>query len=176
MENSIVLISKEYQELNKRLHDTRPTYGAGHATSVYYKLVEDTYDEYNCSSLLEYGCGKGALKQSLINLNVHEYDPCIEGKDSDPIACDMLTCLDVMEHIEPDCLDNVLAHIKTKFNKVAFITVSLIPAQAILADGRNAHILLKPVEWWLTRFKEDFEVIKHMVVEGHELVVLLGKS
>ena len=166
-------ISAEYRELNRKLHETRPTYGAGLATSVYYKLIENAIDEYQVNTLLDYGCGKGALKKSITKCAIYEYDPCIEGKDADPIACDMLTCLDVMEHIEPDCLDNVLAHIKTKFSKVAFISVSLIPAQAILADGRNAHILLKPVEWWLLRFKEDFNVVKHMVVDNHELVMLL---
>jgi 2-polyprenyl-3-methyl-5-hydroxy-6-metoxy-1,4-benzoquinol methylase len=173
-------ISAEYRELNRKLHETRPTYGAGLATNVYYKLINDAYNEFGALSMLDYGCGKGALKKSLTECNINEYDPCIEGKDADPAPCDMLTCLDVMEHIEPELLDNVLDHINTKFNKIAFISVSLVPAAAILADGRNAHLIQESPEWWLLRFKEKFNVLRHMVTmyndKPHELVVLLGKQ
>lgn len=174
-------ITPEYRELNKKLHETRPTYGAGLATSGYYPLIEQAAYEYGVFSILDYGCGKGALKKTLTGFDISEYDPCIEGKDQDPDPCDMLVCLDVMEHIEPHLLDEVLAHIKSKFSKVAFISVSLIPAQAMLADGRNAHLIQESVEWWADKFKQYFEIIKHMGIYSEnkkiiELVVLLEQK
>lgn len=174
-------ITPEYRELNRKLHETRPTYGAGLATSGYYPIIENVADDYGIVSILDYGCGKGKLKQTLTDYLVSEYDPCIEGKDDDPDLCDMLVCLDVMEHIEPHLLDEVLAHIQSKFSKVAFISVSLIPAQAVLADGRNAHLIQESAEWWADKFKQYFEIKKHMGIYSEnkkiiELVVLLEQK
>jgi 2-polyprenyl-3-methyl-5-hydroxy-6-metoxy-1,4-benzoquinol methylase len=172
------MITEEYRELNRKLHETRPTYGAGLATNGYYPIIEQIADDYRVLSILDYGCGKGALKKAITYFDITEYDPCIEGKDQDPEQCEMLVCLDVMEHIEPELLDKVLEHIKSKFTKCAFISVSLIPAQAILADGRNAHLIQETPEWWAEKFNENFIIKKQMGVRGNdraliELVVLL---
>jgi hypothetical protein len=169
-------ITPEYRELNRKLHETRPTYGAGLATNGYYPIIESIADTYDVFCILDYGCGKGALKKTLIDFNISEYDPCIEGKDSDPEPCDMLVCLDVMEHIEPELLDDVLSHIKSKFTKCAFISVSLIPANAVLADGRNAHLIQETPEWWAAKFSEKFNIKKQMSVGTSEIVVLLEQK
>jgi 2-polyprenyl-3-methyl-5-hydroxy-6-metoxy-1,4-benzoquinol methylase len=169
-------ITPEYRELNRKLHETRPTYGAGLATNGYYPIIKMTAIHYKALSILDYGCGKGALKKTLTDFNISEYDPCIEGKDGDPEPCDMLVCLDVMEHIEPELLDDVLAHIKSKFTKCAFISVSLISANAILADGRNAHLIQESPEWWVAKFSETFNIKKQMSVGSSEIVVLLEQK
>jgi uncharacterized membrane protein YkvA (DUF1232 family) len=33
------------------------------------------------------------------------------------------------------------------------------PAKKILSDGRNAHLIQEPIEWWLPRFGERFDLI-----------------
>ena len=41
---------------------------------------------------------------------------------------------------------------------VAFLTVHTGPASKILPDGRNAHINQQPMEWWLPKLTQRFEL------------------
>ena len=38
-------------------------------------------------------------------------------------------------------------------------TVHLQPAKKTLPDGRNAHLILQPAEWWAERLGEHFRVL-----------------
>jgi hypothetical protein len=40
------------------------------------------------------------------------------------------------------------------------------PAEKVLADGRNAHLIQKPSSWWLPRITRYFEVVE---LQSHEL-------
>jgi hypothetical protein len=68
----------------------------------------------------------------------------------------MVACIDVLEHIEPDCLDDVLDHLKHLTGKIGFFTVSCIPAKKTLPDGRNAHLIQESPEWWLPKITDRF--------------------
>lgn len=67
-------------------------------------------------------------------------------------------CGDVLEHIEPDCIDDVLDDIKRVTQKVAIFVVSTQESKKTLPDGRNAHLLIKPVSWWMERLERRFYV------------------
>jgi hypothetical protein len=134
--------------------------------------IKQVFDKEECKSLLDYGCGQGQLKQSLGDI-VTEYDPCIDGKNSDPAPADMVVCTDVLEHIEPECLNDVLHHLHSKVRKRLFVVIHLLPAQKTLADGRNAHLLVEPPEWWRERFAKLFRILQWTVLEDRELVALL---
>jgi hypothetical protein len=70
----------------------------------------------------------------------------------------MVCCIDVLEHIEPDLLDNVLDDLKRVTKRIGFFTVSTSPAEKTLPDGRNAHLIQAAPEWWLPKFMERFEL------------------
>lgn len=154
-----MLASASYTEQNKKLHEN-PLYGASTATKHYWPLVEQAIVVTESKSILDYGCGKGVFKITHPDMNIYEYDPSIEGKNVDPKPCEFLMCLDVMEHIEPECLDSVLSHMQSKTGKAAFISVSTRPAKKTLPDGRNAHLIQEPAEWWFTKINQYFRIIQ----------------
>lgn len=100
-------------------------------------------------SILDYGCGRGTLAEALKPRRIWEYDPGIPGKDAPPKPVDMVVSTDVLEHIEPDRLDAVLQHMFDLAGKGAFMNIATRPARELLPDGRNAHLIVEPGEWWL---------------------------
>jgi 2-polyprenyl-3-methyl-5-hydroxy-6-metoxy-1,4-benzoquinol methylase len=117
---------------------------------------------------LDYGCGQGALGRAL-NQEISEYDPAIAGKDSSPQPADLVICTDVLEHIEPECLESVLDHLKSLTKEALFAVISTRPAKKTLADGRNAHLIIEPWSFWeeklARRFRVEERAIHHKEVE-----------
>ena len=68
--------------------------------------------------------------------------------------CDMVVCTDVLEHVEPAKLDAVLDHIWRLTGRVAYFVIDTRPANAILPDGRNAHLSLHDHWWWIDKLKK----------------------
>jgi hypothetical protein len=151
-------ISDQYAKLNFDLHKSEPTFGAGAFRSA--KEIAQLIEPTGARTLLDYGCGKGslkpALKQYLPALIVREYDPAIPGKRDLPKPADVVTCTDVMEHIEPEYLENVLKHLRELTQMLLITSVTTTPAEKTLADGRNAHLIVQPKEWWLAQFGKHF--------------------
>jgi 2-polyprenyl-3-methyl-5-hydroxy-6-metoxy-1,4-benzoquinol methylase len=149
----MMLISEEYRALNRELHERNVSYGvSGHRWAP---TVETIMHQGRYRSMLDYGCGSGSLKSAIMvsdpPFRISEYDPAIPGKDHKPVTADLVTCGDVLEHIEPELLDAVLDHIQSLAIEAVFLIVSTVPAKKTLADGRNAHLIVKPASWWLER-------------------------
>lgn len=145
------LITEEYRKQNEALHETG-TYGVSGANyRQYVRMLAD----WGRRPVLDYGCGTGLLKKSLgPAYTVHEYDPAIEGKTDIPEPCDVVACTDVLEHVEPELLDNVLAHLRKLTKHRLFVSIALSESSKTLPDGRNAHLSLHPKEWWKDKMKE----------------------
>ena len=84
------------------------------------------------------------------------YDPGVPEYADLPKPSQMVVCIDVLEHIEPELLDNVLDHLEELTEEVLFATIHTEPAGKVLPDGRNAHLIQKPPEWWLPKIMERF--------------------
>ena len=67
-----------------------------------------------------------------------------------------MVCIDVLEHIEPAYLDNVLDDLQRCTDVIGVFTVACGPAMKILPDGRNAHLIQEPPEWWLPKPMQRF--------------------
>ena len=89
---------------------------------------------------------------------VYEYDPGIRGKDSSPNPADYVVCCDVMEHVEPELLDNVMKHLQSLIIKGGFFNISTKTAITMLSDGTNAHKIVEDSDWWVEKFKQYFTV------------------
>jgi len=149
------LISNEYRALNKKLHEDRPTYGAKGGTK-WAKQILAMMGKHVTTDVLDYGAGKQSLKGEIET--VTSYDPAIPGIDTLPEMHDIVACLDVLEHIEPDRLEAVLLHIFSVTRKEAFFVVSTRPAHKSLADGRNAHLIVMSPHWWLEHIDKYFHI------------------
>lgn len=144
-------ITPEYAALNTELHERSESYGSGawrKAQDVIAIIVTEQY-----SSVLDYGCGKGTLARDLREcVDVREFDPAISGKDAPPAPADLVVCLDVLEHVEPDLLEDTIKHLHSLAAKELFLTIACRPSTQTLADGRNAHLIVEDREWWAKHF------------------------
>lgn len=146
-----MLITPQYAALNAEMHATKNTYGV--SGGIWAKQVAAFAVGLEAETILDYGCGQGMLKTAMlalpVNVTVDEYDPAIEGKTAKPERADIVVCGDVLEHIEPDCLDDVLDDIRDTAQKGVFLVVATKLAAKHLPDGRNAHLIVEPAGWWL---------------------------
>jgi SAM-dependent methyltransferase len=141
------MITEEYKALLKETHADESW---GTTAHKYVNQVYNFYKELGAESILDYGAGKGALARDS-NLPIAEYDPAIPGKDSPPKPADLVVCIDVLEHIEPECIDSVIEDLYRLSKKGLYLVIACYPAQKILPDGRNAHLIVKDPEWWLSK-------------------------
>jgi len=149
------LISQAYCKMNADIYNSskRSAGGAKHA-----EIVRKIAPKWDTRTILDYGCGQGDFKKAFdafeTQIEVREYDPAIKGKDTLTLLrnYDLIVCADVLEHIEPEKIDNVLNHIFALMEKGGYFVISLCETKVWLPDGRNAHVLLKPIEWWLDKF------------------------
>lgn len=156
MESSATFVSEGYLEMSRHLHKRRKGFGADGHKWVY--MLVPIIRDINAKSLLDYGCGKGTLWKELNRvqeygvckgMSYYGYDPCIEGKDKPPRGqFDLITCTDVLEHVEPQYLSAVLLHIRSLASKAIFFNINIHEAVTILPDGRNAHLIIANTEWW----------------------------
>lgn len=147
----MMLITPEYLTLQKQLHAEAPHYGV--SGQRYTEIIRDLSD-WGRLGILDFGAGKCTLSQSLgPAYRVTNYDPCIEGLDTPPEPHDVVACTDVMEHIEPEFIEATLAELRRLTRKRILFVISVVEAQKILSDGRNAHISIFPREWWLEKIR-----------------------
>jgi hypothetical protein len=119
---------------------------------------------YSLTTLSDYGAGKKNLLRGLNDLGVHPnayfpYDPVFP-EYGDPKPAELVCCIDVLEHIEPKQLDNVLSELASITTNFGFFSIHTGPAVKILPDGRNAHLIQQPSSWWLPRIANFFEVVE----------------
>lgn len=146
------LISEEYLDEQRTLHAAPEGYGGKGAK--WADTVAWVADAVDAGSILDYGCGRGTLARRLATVGrvCREYDPAIDGKHQRPDFADLVVCTDVLEHVERDRLTAVLDHLGALARKAIFMVIALTPANKLLSDGRNAHLILEPQAWWAAQF------------------------
>ena len=102
-------ISEEYRAEQQKLH-RNPRYGV--ASLAFAPIVRSLLRLGRCSSLSDYGAGKCNLRRALGlraggPIHYHPYDPAFP-EYGPPREADLVTCIDVLEHIEPKLLDTVI--------------------------------------------------------------------
>lgn len=157
-----MLITEEYRQTQKDLHQD-PNYGT--ASVQYAPIVAKLVNQYQVQELLDYGAGKLRLLKTIAEAKMVEhrfryipYEPADDRFADRPRPCEMVTCIDVLEHIEPDLLDNVLDDLRRVTGEIGFFTVHCGPAKKVLQDGRNAHLTQQPMSWWLPKFMQRFDI------------------
>ena len=145
-------ITTEYLELQKQLH-LNPDYGI--ASLSFAPIVAEIIKKANIKSLSDYGAGKKNLLLGLNNNGIKDieyfpYDPAFP-EYGGPVASQLVCCIDVLEHIEPELIDNVIQDLSGIATNLGFFSIRMGPAIKILADGRNAHLIQMPCSWWLAK-------------------------
>ena len=151
------LISDKYCGMQRQMHASPRGYGQGGAK--WAQAVVDLTKQFEAYSILDYGCGAGTLMNTLRRMDLPgvrlaEYDPAIPGKDFLPSFADIVVCTDVIEHIQPKRLANVLAHLKLLTRKACLVVIATRPAKKTLPNGHNAHLIIQGDRWWRARVEE----------------------
>jgi hypothetical protein len=171
------VISDQYRAEQQELHKN-PKYGV--ASLSFAPVVRALLRLGNCSSLSDYGAGKCNLKRALKlrdgdKVRYQPYDPAFPDYGA-PQPAELVTCIDVLEHIEPKLLDAVIADIASISRKLAFMTVHTGPARKMLSDGRNAHLIQESTSWWLGQFEPYFDVLHVQQVRKGFFVIACPKG
>ena len=157
-----LLVTEYYKAELQQLHKVYKEWGHGVSVNQ-WKNYQSHLSRLNCTTILDYGCASGKFKSWMNKehpeYSVFEYDPGVIGKDMHPKPADFVVCCDVLEHVEPELLDNVMAHLKSLILKGAYFMVCLVDAFTILPSNRNAHLLVKDAEWWVDKFQQYFNNI-----------------
>ena len=116
---------------------------------------------------LDYGCGKGGTARWLNSLvkkiEIDCYDPGNpQYKDTEFRShYDAVYTCDVLEHIEPSDIHNIIEHTQS-LSDVNLHIIDMTPAKKRLPDGRNAHILLQDKWQWIETFEQHRHVIEEV--------------
>ena len=150
------LYSQNYLRQLENVHNTT-TKGFGNKIKK-IKAFETCMEKWKPQSLLDYGCGKGAMLQQLRQkypfLHCLGYDPAVSIYSQKPKQkFDVVFCNDVLEHVEPLYLDNVLQFIEHHSKKYVWLRIDTQPANKILSDGRNAHLIIENEDWGRERLQ-----------------------
>lgn len=161
-------ITEEYRRLQQELHKN-PNYGI--ASLTFAPLVADLIRGTKVASVSDYGAGKKNLLKGLANAGIvvpayHPYDPAFP-EYGPPMSADLVCCIDVLEHIEPELVDNVIAELASITTRLGFFTIHMGPAVKVLQDGRNAHLIQKPSSWWLEKLIRHFEIVQ---LQTHQMM------
>ena len=151
----------EYLDELKVLH-SRDAFGKA---SRIPNAVVDLKEQHEINSILDFGCGKGntskSFKQSWPDVEVHSYDPVMSPIEI-PSQVDLVYSSDVLEHVEPNLLDETINHLFSISN-YQYHLIACHPAKKALSDGRNAHLIIEEPKWWLQKFEahlgDEWEII-----------------
>jgi len=153
------MYTNEYIEQLKQLHgNVKKKKGFGGKMKDLGKF-NFFIEQWNPKTVLDYGCGKGVilanLKEQYLNVSFFGYDPAVSMfSNLDYKKYDCIFSNDVLEHIEPDYIDDVLLHILSLSNKYIWLRIDTKPARKTLPDGRNAHLIQELPEWWTSKISK----------------------
>jgi hypothetical protein len=168
-----MLITHDYLKLNSEMHSSHAGYGS--AGWQWIGPIIYFMRSAGAKTVLDYGAGKATLAAWMPSeYPVTNYDPVTF--PDEPAPQDFLVCLDVLEHIEPDCLDDVLRHMRSKTKRAGLLVISTREANKTLKDGRNAHLIVQPKEFWIPRVQQFFRKVQQIkgIGSATELTLVVG--
>lgn len=158
----------------KEMHKNENLY-AGSALTLHKETIREYIRIKKCATILDYGCGKGIqyFKENIHNdyfygIMPSLYDPAVEEFSNLPDETfDAVICTDVLEHIEETDIDSILTNIYSKASKLVYLGICNSLADSFLPDGRNSHVTLKHIDWWIEQITPHAETFTVVYVYGN---------
>ena len=155
-----MIIDPEYQAQLTEMH-SRGQFVRG---SKMLKAMRPFIDQYQPTSILDFGCGHGALMASIAqaypNIATDGYDPGNPNHNHMPKkSFDAVVSADVFEHIEPEHLAETLRLISDRIIVAGWFRIACYPAKKSLPDGRNAHLIVESPDWWRKQLLDNMNVV-----------------
>lgn len=159
-----MLISEESRYLNAQAHKDDEEWGKGDLQ--YLKSCLEFIQDGD--KVLDYGCGKGLLARELLSkykIHCTAYDPAVPAFSRVPYAkYDKIICIDVLEHVEPELLGEVLDHMFRLLEDggMVYFVIGTVRARKIMSDGSNAHRIINGRNWWTQKLAEHFSFVEFL--------------
>ena len=154
------MISEQYQKDLQKYRETNENWGSTGARNFGARLLAFLDERIGIYTILDFGCGTGSLRKYIEGNSDHpigwtEYDPGVVGKESLPEGTfDLIVSIDVLEHIEPDQLTDVLDWM-TRHSRAQYHYIACSPDKGPpLPDGSNAHKIVQLPIWWRHQFSD----------------------
>ena len=120
--------------------------------------LKPLFAEHDVKSVLDYGGGGADWREKEVPeggslaawLGVEDYrvfEPA-RAVDARGEKADAVVCFDVMEHIYLADIGYVLNDIFSQAQRLVVVNVAGYQANALLPNGENAHITVRPARWW----------------------------
>ena len=163
-------ITAEYAELNRKLHQTDPSYGISGSkrADTVRKLIESVKPGDNPRLRVrkgDIGFGFGSTDLGIRPLHTRKGFPPAASRPGDLHGC--------FGHVEPECLDSMLLDLSRCTLKVCYVVINTGPAMKSLADGRNAHLIQRQLPEWKETLARFFAVAS-IEQNGSEIFAVLG--
>lgn len=112
-------------------------------------------------NILDYGCGKGnnlfRLDCIFNCINFDNYDPFIEKYSHEPEQSDFTICSNMLNFVEPQCIDNVLKHIADKTKYMIVITIRMDDDPTC---DRSNYKTDRTFQWWQGKLENYFTIVE----------------
>jgi len=148
------MLANEALEQHRREHKNQKRF-LGFSTKRHVETIADLVAMHQPSTLLDFGCGKG---MQYLKTRVHDdwmgilpacYDPCVPALTELPEGIfGGVICIDVLEHIGEDAIDETLETIFSKADLFIFLSISISESRKTLSNGKNCHVTIKDPQWW----------------------------
>lgn len=162
-------ISTEYRKLLEAEHSENVW---GKTAEFMTAPIRKYLNRMETTKFLDYGAGHGGLRKTIGHIyDITEYEPGRPEVSNPPEPHDYVVCIDVLEHVEPDLLDNVLKDLQRVTRKGGLFQIATRPARKILKDGRNAHLIVEDADWWLKKLSKYFTLADAQIRTGIDVRV-----
>jgi hypothetical protein len=139
---------------------------AGNSLLPFVDDIRELIVSTRSKTLLDYGCGKGVIHKlhklmlpngkTVGSLNdywgidrITLFDPGVEAYAQLPTGpFDGVISTDVLEHVPEEDIPWVLKELFDFADRFVFANIASYPATKTLPNGWNAHVTIKPADWW----------------------------
>ncbi len=157
------MFSKEYnQVLSKSIefHNKSVNWDGG-GSYQYINQLQELVKNYNCKTMLDYGCGKGTQYSGdeldfakLIGIESYDlYDPAYEKyKDLPAGHWDLTVCLDVLPFIPEEDIDTVKNLMLSISDKLCVVGLH---SDLEVRKSKKPFVCVKDKGWWEEKLRHD---------------------
>ena len=119
--------------------------------------VQVLFNHFNIKTLLDYGCGGSDYEcpgfsneknaKEYFNLKkIYLYEPA--RNIDERVKAEAVVSFDVLEHIFIADLPRIIHELFSLTEKLLIVNVACYSERALLPNGENAHITVRPPLWW----------------------------